>query len=102
MNFEQLQRRAAIIRGGACTTRPRQAQQEYKSKNKGVHFCNVTACQKPLAARWWNLSTCAFYCPECAAKINKAPGTADDCMRLFGIPVLLIREGSPEYVARFP
>jgi hypothetical protein len=38
---------------------------------KGVYggLCNREACQKPGAV-FYNSSTRAYYCPECAAKIN--------------------------------
>lgn len=44
---------------------------------KGVDLCNKIACQKRLidGAIYYNLSTKANYCPECAMLINElAPG----------------------------
>lgn len=40
---------------------------------KGQHGlnCNVTACQKPHSAWWWNNSTRAWYCADCAYEIQK-------------------------------
>lgn len=40
---------------------------------KGKHGlnCNVTACQKPHSAWWWNSSTRAWYCADCAYEIQK-------------------------------
>lgn len=41
---------------------------------KGETACNRSACQKPLkpTERWWNTGTRAFYCRDCAWRINKA------------------------------
>lgn len=36
----------------------------------GEQICNRTACQKPGAA-WWNTSTRAYYCADCAKAINE-------------------------------
>jgi hypothetical protein len=44
--------------------------------------CNRTACQRP-GASWFNHSTRAYYCTECAGLINW-PGGRADAMRLFG------------------
>jgi hypothetical protein len=43
--------------------------------------CNRTACQKPEAT-WYNHSTKAYYCAECANLINLH--NRPDAMRLFG------------------
>jgi hypothetical protein len=43
--------------------------------------CNRTACQKPEAT-WYNHSTQAYYCAECANLINFHNRL--DAMRLFG------------------
>lgn len=44
------------------------------TEGKGKHGlnCNVTACQKPNSAWWWNSSTRAWYCADCAYDIQKA------------------------------
>ena len=50
--------------------------------------CNVTACQKPIAnASYFNKSTKAYYCAECAEGINWEGGRAD-VMKLYGVPLL--------------
>ncbi len=45
---------------------------------KGKTACNRSACQAPLndkdGSRWWNTSTCSFYCKLCAYRINKSTG----------------------------
>lgn len=33
--------------------------------------CNRRACDRP-GATFYNRYTCAFYCPDCAEKINRA------------------------------
>ena len=48
--------------------------------------CNVTACQKPDAT-YYNKSTQAYYCGECATEINW-PGGRADTMKLFGCELL--------------
>jgi hypothetical protein len=37
---------------------------------RGELPCNRTACQKPGAV-WWNTSTRAYYCTDCAKAINE-------------------------------
>ncbi len=38
---------------------------------KGDTLCNRTACQKPISGgRWYNRITEAFYCADCARRIN--------------------------------
>lgn len=34
--------------------------------------CNRTACQKPLVRNWFNRSTRAYYCSNCAHELNRA------------------------------
>lgn len=40
---------------------------------KGETACNRRACQSPLkiGERWWNTSTRAYYCKNCALRINE-------------------------------
>ena len=52
--------------------------------------CNVATCQKP-GADWYNKSTRAYYCGECAREINW-PGGRADCMALYGVPMLCEKE----------
>lgn len=47
--------------------------------------CNLTACQRP-GARWWNTSTRAWYCDDCAAAINRSA---------VGAPLLVTRVSLP-------
>ncbi len=56
---------------------------------KGVSACNREACQKKLYAneRWWNTSVEAWYCPQCAARINRGCEPLRICFQ----------EGTPEY-----
>lgn len=47
--------------------------------------CNVTACQLPDSAHWFNHSTRAYYCATCAKAINEAnPQSADSFMQSLG------------------
>lgn len=48
--------------------------------------CNLTACQK-AGANYFNKSTMAYYCKECADEINWIGGRKDT-MRLYGVPLL--------------
>ena len=34
--------------------------------------CNRTACQEPNSAHYYNTGTKAYYCLECAMKINRS------------------------------
>lgn len=55
-------------------------------KGEKYGLCNLTACQKP-GAQWFNKSTKAYYCENCAREINW-PGGHADCMELYGTPYL--------------
>ena len=49
--------------------------------DKGKHggACNVTACQLPNSATWFNHSTRKYYCPTCAHPIrNEAADTGEE------------------------
>jgi len=100
VNFKELQAMAARVRGEQRPGVYSQAHSQWKKRSKGVETCNVTACQQPLGLRWWNLSTRAFYCRGCAAKINRASTKEDQetCIALYGIPDLLVLEGSADYL----
>jgi len=39
-------------------------------KGKQGENCNVTHCQKPKSAKHYNKVMCAWYCYECATKIE--------------------------------
>ena len=55
------------------------------AKLKGIQGgnCNRTACQLP-GANWYNKSTRAYYCPQCAKDINSYPPTRADCIAMYG------------------
>lgn len=46
--------------------------------------CNITACQKPASATWYNHSTRKYYCPSCARRLNSDPFNARDAQKMFG------------------
>lgn len=46
--------------------------------------CNITACQKPNSATWFNHSTQKYYCKECAHRLNTDECNKRDAQRLFG------------------
>ncbi len=48
--------------------------------------CNVTQCQEPNSANYFNKSTKKYYCQKCAIDINKV--NRRDCMELYGVPDL--------------
>ncbi|WP_278366920.1 hypothetical protein [Marinobacter salarius] len=58
----------------------------HPDKGKRGGRCNVTACQQP-GAWYFNKSTRAYYCENCAREINW-PGGRADCMELYGVPML--------------
>lgn len=45
---------------------------ERKDKGEAGGSCNVTACQRPNSAFYYNHSTQRHYCVSCARKINDA------------------------------
>lgn len=67
-------------------------------ENKGEKGknCNRTACQTH-GATWYNLSTRAYYCAECALLINEA--NMMDAVKLYGHPFLCV---SPLDTAHYP
>ena len=46
--------------------------------------CNITSCQKPKSATWYNHSTRKHYCPSCARRLNNDELNKRDAMRMFG------------------
>jgi hypothetical protein len=67
---------------------PKRLAQAAAADPKGLKYgrCNVTACQRP-GAQYYNKSTRAYYCEDCAREINW-PGGRADCMELFKTPLL--------------
>jgi hypothetical protein len=68
---------------------------------KGQDCCNRTACQEPFGPwilrgvkPWWNTSTRAWYCRQCAAMINRfAIGAGGSNL------ALCFEKGSPGFLA---
>lgn len=56
-------------------------------KGKAGGSCNLTACQRPHSAIFYNKSTQKHYCYDCAQEINW-PGGRSDCIRLYNTPYL--------------
>lgn len=46
--------------------------------------CNITSCQKPNSAIWFNHGTQKYYCPSCANRLNNDEFNKRDAMRLYG------------------
>lgn len=46
--------------------------------------CNITSCQKPNSAIWFNHSTRKYYCSSCARRLNTDPYNAKDAQKMFG------------------
>lgn len=46
--------------------------------------CNITSCQKPNSATWYNHSTRKYYCESCAERLNNDEFNKRDAMRLYG------------------
>jgi len=46
--------------------------------------CNITSCQKPNSAVWFNHSTRKYYCKDCAKRLNDDYFNKIDAQRMFG------------------
>jgi hypothetical protein len=46
--------------------------------------CNITRCQKPNSATWYNHSTRKHYCQSCASRLNNDEFNSRYAMRMFG------------------
>jgi len=46
--------------------------------------CNITSCQKPNSATWYNHSTRKYYCKSCAMRLNNDPFNKADAERMYG------------------
>jgi uncharacterized Zn ribbon protein len=46
--------------------------------------CNITSCQKPNSATWYNHSTRKYYCSSCARRLNNDEFNKRDVMKMFG------------------
>lgn len=46
--------------------------------------CNITSCQKPNSAVWYNHSTRKYYCSSCARRLNTDVFNKRDAMQMFG------------------
>lgn len=55
---------------------------EFKGTRGGN--CNITSCQKPNSAFWFNHSTRKYYCESCAKRLNNDEFNKRDAMRMFG------------------
>lgn len=64
------QQRRALERAGKPLPAEAQPESRHKpDKGRKGGSCNRVDCQRP-GATWFNSSTRAWYCPECAKKIN--------------------------------
>lgn len=62
--------------------------------------CNVTQCQEPDSAVYFNKSTRKYYCAHCAHEINKV--NRHDSMELYGVPNLCELDPEEEMPAPVP
>lgn len=46
--------------------------------------CNITHCQRPNSATWFNHSTRKYYCPSCARTLNFDHFNRKDAMEMWG------------------
>ena len=46
--------------------------------------CNITRCQRPNSATWFNHSTRKYYCPSCARTLNFDHFNRKDAMEMWG------------------
>jgi transposase-like protein len=46
--------------------------------------CNITSCQKPNSATWYNHSTQKYYCPSCAKRLNNDIFNKPAALDMFG------------------
>lgn len=55
-------------------------------KGKYLGSCNITACQRPNSAIWYNHSTQKYYCEPCAHMLNRAnpPNEPDSWLASLG------------------
>lgn len=69
---------------------PTTARSEYEPPalraDKGVFggACNITRCQRPDSAYWFNHSTRAYYCRSCAHTLNFDHFNRKDAMEMWG------------------
>lgn len=70
-----------------------------KETNKGElnGSCNITSCQKPNSATWYNHSTRKYYCPSCARRLNNDEFNKRDAMKMFGHDLCTLTERPPIY-----
>jgi hypothetical protein len=54
--------------------------------NKGIKDgkCNLSSCKTNQPATWYNHGSYAYYCEECAIRLNTDPYNQRDAIRLFG------------------
>jgi hypothetical protein len=55
-----------------------------KVKGEKNGLCNITACQSPHNVIWYNHGSDAYYCPTCAAWLNRDTFNKSEALKLFG------------------
>ena len=63
-----------------------QDRKEVLAADKGIYggACNITHCQRPQSAFWYNHSTRKYYCRACAADLNYDRFNYRDSMEMWG------------------
>lgn len=71
----------------------------YTAIDKGhyVGSCNRSDCQAPRCAFWWNQSTHAYYCFECAGLINEGVSLSELVQLGYDITGLCVTESSQKH-----
>jgi hypothetical protein len=57
---------------------------EAADKGKYGGSCNITRCQRPNSATWYNHSTRKYYCRGCACELNYDRFNHRDAMEMWG------------------
>lgn len=55
--------------------------------------CNITSCQRPNSAVWFNHSTRKYYCGSCAKRLNEDVFNKRDAQEMFGHPLCTLEKG---------
>ena len=81
-----------ILRSGGDSLSPRKPErQDAADKGEFEGSCNITRCQRPNSATWFNHSTRKYYCRSCAHDLNYDSFNRREALEMWGH--LLCTEG---------